>query len=284
MKRFLILFLCIFTTESFASGIASNSASAPCTNTTLETYSGNSNLAADWQPNTIDIRWYNMNTQVTPTNAIANTCTYDGSLAIPQNAPTRTGYTFAGWTVRPEIDFGTLNLSNGLERWGKDGYSNTLRCGHALVSDSSAAVVECSTDSHFAELETNEWQVKYDNAGKTLYGMGSCSKKPGNSHNMSYLTQYKSDYWEPSDEAIKNYNGNDATNTANNCWCKATGYKANTDAIIHGSLFSLGWVYTIANTNGQYTEEACWKQCARMCSYDALYRHNFRTALFLPVN
>jgi len=121
MKRFLILLLMIFSTNSFASGIASNSASAPCTNTTLETYSGNSNLSADWQPNEIQLRWYNNNTLM-DVQSSANTCVYDGTLSVPQTAPTRTGYTFAGWTVRPEMDFGELapggtkNLTNGLER------------------------------------------------------------------------------------------------------------------------------------------------------------------------
>ena len=99
MKKFLILLLLFFTTDSFASGIASNSASAPCTNNTLETYSGNSNLAADWQPNTINLRWYNENEKLTVQQS-AQSCVYDGTLTIPSTPPTRTGYTFAGWKVR----------------------------------------------------------------------------------------------------------------------------------------------------------------------------------------
>ena len=99
MKKFLILLLLFFTTDSFASGIASNSASAPCTNNTLETYSGNSNLAADWQPNTINLRWYNENEKLTVQQS-AQSCVYDGGLTIPSTPPTRTGYTFAGWAVR----------------------------------------------------------------------------------------------------------------------------------------------------------------------------------------
>ena len=99
MKKCLMLFLCLFVGNSFASGIASNAASAPCTNNTLETYSGNSNLSADWQPNTINLRWYNENEKLTVQQS-AQTCTYDGTLTVPQTPPTRTGYTFAGWTIR----------------------------------------------------------------------------------------------------------------------------------------------------------------------------------------
>jgi len=98
MKRLFILFLLLFTTDSFASGIATNAASAPCTNNTLETYSGNSNLAADWQPNEINLSWYNENEKLTVQQS-AQSCTYDGTLTVPQTPPTRTGYTFAGWEV-----------------------------------------------------------------------------------------------------------------------------------------------------------------------------------------
>jgi len=99
MKKILMLFLCLFSTAAFASGIASNSASAPCTNNTLETYSGNSNLAADWQPNTINLSWYNEDEKLTVQQS-AQSCVYDGTLSIPATPPTRTGYTFAGWKVR----------------------------------------------------------------------------------------------------------------------------------------------------------------------------------------
>ena len=91
--------LCLFVGDSFASGIASNAASAPCTNNTLETYSGNSNLSADWQPNTINLTWYNEQEKLTVQQS-AQSCVYDGTLSIPATQPTRVGYTFAGWKVR----------------------------------------------------------------------------------------------------------------------------------------------------------------------------------------
>lgn len=102
MKKVLLLILSLFISPAFASGINANSASAPCTNNTLETYSGNSNLAADWQPNTIQLRWYNENEKLMVQQS-AQTCTYDGTLTVPQTPPTRTGYTFAGWEVKHTI-------------------------------------------------------------------------------------------------------------------------------------------------------------------------------------
>ena len=99
MKKVLLLFLLMFVSPAFASGIGASSASAPCTNNTLETYSGNTNLQADWQPNTINLNWYNGDTKLTVQSS-AQSCVYDGALTIPSTQPTRTGYTFAGWEVR----------------------------------------------------------------------------------------------------------------------------------------------------------------------------------------
>ena len=94
----------------------------------------------------------------------ANTCVYDGALAVPSTAPTRTGYTFAGWTVRPEIDFGTIPRNGrSSERWAKGSsacwYDNT---------GGSASPVGCNTDNTFNELGTEEWKIKYSYGD--LYG------------------------------------------------------------------------------------------------------------------
>ena len=119
MKKVCVLFLLMFSSPVFASGINANSASAPCTNTTLETYSGNTNLAADWQPNEINLRWYNEDQKLTVQSS-AQSCTYDGTLTVPSTQPTRTGYTFAGWEVKYTIPAGYTELeyveSSGTQR------------------------------------------------------------------------------------------------------------------------------------------------------------------------
>lgn len=49
---------------------------------------------ATWTPNTINLTWDSQGgTEIAPT-----TCTYDGSITLPEE-PTKTGYTFGGWTV-----------------------------------------------------------------------------------------------------------------------------------------------------------------------------------------
>lgn len=99
MKRVLLcLFAFIFITDSFANGIGVLDTSAPCTNNTLSNYNGTVNAEIDWQPNTINVTWFDGNTQLDVPDA-AKTCTYDGTLTVPAAPPERLGYTFNGWKV-----------------------------------------------------------------------------------------------------------------------------------------------------------------------------------------
>ena len=255
MKQLFLLFLCIFTTDSFASGIASSANNAPCTNNTLETYSGNSNLAADWQPNTIQIRWYNNNTLM-DVQSSANTCVYDGALAVPSTAPTRIGYTFDGWTVRPEMDFSTIPTNvEGLERWAKSrGYDGEDSCSYDERSH-SAKIVGCESNNTYKELQRYEWKVRYSHG--FLYGMGRCSVISGTA----------------------GQSGNPTTETGKRCWCKATGYIATDANVIKGPSAVLPWIY-----NKSYeTVDDCTQGCPVNCAWRAEYFTDFQTAFYTPV-
>ena len=254
MKKLFVLLFMIFTTASFGSGIASNSASAPCTNNTLETYSGNSNLTADWQPNEINIRWYNNNTLMTVQDA-ANTCTYDDVLNVPSTAPTRVGYTFDGWTVRPEINFATIPTNvNGNERWAI-GWSNNANYCLYDTNTGNAWKVNCNSDSTYTnELQTQEWKVKFSHGN--LYGMAGCSTTSGT-------------YAQP---------GTPTIGTGRYCWCKATGYKATNASVISGSVSALSWGFY----GDRGSAAACAWYCASSCANNAERDLAFRTALFTP--
>ena len=257
MKKFLILLLCLFTTDSLASGIASNSNTAPCTNTTLETYSGNSNLSADWQPNEIKLRWYNNNTLMdVQTNA--NTCTYDDVLNVPSTAPSRVGYTFDGWTVRPEINFATTipKNVNGIERWAIGWSDNANYCFYN--TDTGAAWnVDCNSDATYInELQTHEWKVRYEHGD--LYGMAGCSTTCS--------------VWAAS--------GNPAIGIGQCCWCKATGYKATNTSVVNGPTLALSWVFYL----DVGSSVSCAQRCATLCSAIVARESGFRTALFTPAS
>lgn len=253
MKKLFLLLLLLFTTDSHSSGIASNTNSAPCTNNTLETYSGNSNLSADWQPNEIQLRWYNGNTLL-DVQSSANTCVYDGALTIPQTAPNRTGYTFAGWTVRPEMDFMTIVNEQGTESWGKGVYNNgTDRCWYALGGN-NATSKNCNDDDNYKELQQHEWKALFEHG--VLYGMAGCSTTSG-----SFAQR-----------------GSVPIDSGQYCWCKATGYKPSGSNVINGSLFSLSWVFNIERAS----VVDCAKFCATRCTDYVKHHSAFRTALFAP--
>jgi hypothetical protein len=99
MKRILLFLIAIFFTANvFATGIGANDTTASCDNETLGQTSGTANIEVDWQPNTIAIRWYDGDTQLTVQSS-AQTCVYDDNLYLPNVQPTKTGYTFKGWKV-----------------------------------------------------------------------------------------------------------------------------------------------------------------------------------------
>ncbi|MBQ3785084.1 MAG: InlB B-repeat-containing protein [Alphaproteobacteria bacterium] len=98
MKKFFVALFMLLTIPAFATGVGSGASTADCKYAPLETYSGTSNLQADWEANTIQLHWYNGDTEIT--SGVPTSCTYDGSLIPPSTIPTRTGYTFKGWTVR----------------------------------------------------------------------------------------------------------------------------------------------------------------------------------------
>ena len=252
MKKCLILFLCLFTTDSLASGIASNTNSAPCTNTTLETYSGNSNLAADWQPNEIQLRWYNGNTLL-DVQSSANTCVYDDTLTIPQTAPTRTGYTFAGWTVRPEMDFSTIPTNeNGLERWAKG--SGTGGADGCSYDTNILASQDVDCNSEFDDLQQQEWKARFSFG--ILYGMNRCSVTNGGTTGQIGTPE----------ESLGTY-----------CWCRVTGFKSTNSDIISAPSAKLSWVY-YDDSSGSIV--VCNRWCGIRCAYAAYAVSYFRTALF----
>ena len=201
--------LFVFIPISFADpNIAPDANSADCKNSTLETYSGTSNLTADWEANTIHLRWYNNNTLMR-----SNTCVYDGGLTIP-NAPTRTGYTFTGWRVRPHYDFSTIPVSgNAITARGR-GVEN--KC----FNNNSAGIVSCANDT---ELSNLEWYINFSHG--TVYGMAKCSVT------------------DTADSVPENTYGG-------SCWCKATGYKLNDGDTVYGPSKALPWVLAYNDTYG----------------------------------
>ena len=90
----MVLFM-IFSVPVFATGIgATNGVANPatCDTNVLGTDVGPANLRANFDPEVINLRWYNGNNKINVPTA-SNNCTYDTPISLPAN-PTKPGYKF----------------------------------------------------------------------------------------------------------------------------------------------------------------------------------------------
>jgi hypothetical protein len=180
----------------------------------------------------------------------ANTCVYDGALAVPSTAPMRIGYTFDGWTVRPEMDFSTIPTNlNGTERWSKGLSVTSEYCFYDTTNGSQQRA--CSSDSTFQELQKYEWKVNFEHGD--LYGMAGCS----------------------TDISTLGTSGHPTIGSGSGCWCKATGYKASNTDVISAPSKALSWVF-----ERDYGSSNCGYACSTACAFSAQTNSYFRVALF----
>ena len=247
----------LFSNSAFATDpdiSVNDTGTGMCVYDVLDTYSGTAGFKANWEANNIKLRWYNGNTQL-DVQSNANDCDYNGGLNVPSNTLTRTGYTFSGWTRRPEMDFSTIPTNiNGTEGWSKVYYStSSLICVYKQGSQNSKHVA-CDSDSNFKELQLSEWKAKFSHGD--VYGMSLCSETNGT------FAQ----------------SGIPSTTLGANCWCKATGYKATNANVISRSEFALNWVFERTYPTN------CRGGCPAACALGSMGYSSFRTALFTPIS
>ena len=199
-----------------------------------------------------------------------STCEYDGTIDVA-TAPTRIGYDFAGWTVRPERSFDelkTASYTTGQKRWskGEDLSDHSDYCYTAVNTD-NATHVSCNSDSNFFELQQYEWKV--ESTKGTIYGMAYCSGKTGNNHNWAWGGD--SSDWKATRSELTSASGD-----KQQCWCLATGWVPVNEQTMYASSVPLSWVflYDYGSASG------CSHGCADYCSYDVRRSSGFREALF----
>ena len=260
MKKIVLIFA-LLSLPAFATDIPYTNdsyTSSTCDSGVLQHDSGTVRLRARYEPNTINIRWYNNNTEITPANTAANTCDYDDDLTLPETQLTRTGYTFAGWRVRPQYDFSTLPTNElGTEAYGRGKSSRRICYNENGIGEGSVA---CNMDD-FNYLHNGEWKIVF--SWGTIYGMSMCSSTPA-----SLLGE--------SGHPIESENGA-------YCWCMATGYVPNGESIKYAPI-SVGWVS--ATYAGSICRSVCGGRCAIYNShaYGAGGRYSFLSNLFQSVS
>ena len=236
----------VYSVPSFATNVDSGE-DATCDEDTLESQTGPVRLRAEYQPEVINLNWYDENgNQITVPNA-SNSCTYDTSINLPDN-PTKTGYTFKGWRVVPKFDLSTLDSAingNGRYAHGVDIENNN--------TDSCMCNGDTCTCNTVSDLNQYEWKATFEYG--TVYGETRCSSVSG---------EFTS-------------TGNPTNDNGPHCWCRATKYKPNNDNMMYETIASTPWI-------ADYRQEGV-SSCARNCGYyECAFRVQtnsvFRSAVF----
>ena len=224
----------------------------------METYTGTSNLQANWSANTINITWYNDDAQFA-----SNSCTYGGPLTMPNDIPTKPGYTFAGWRVKQSggngggqqsqnscFDHYSCGLNDDLVSEYNSFDSGLIGFSHGTVS----MVTSCNNTlpNVLSTIETaiSNGTMDWEEATDVLWG--SCDSdaiKPGN-------TSFDS--------------------TGEQCWCKIVDYTPNGGSTCN--ISSSVWVWN--NDLDTISGYNCAEHCSRFCLQYIEAAPVFRRALF----
>ena len=250
------IFSFVFSAPTFAGAVQCDSSlngdCPKCKNSNLQTYSGTSNLQANWSANTIQLHWYNGDTEIQNVPVASQSCTYDDSLTPPSTIPTRTGYTFRGWRVKqfPQCNLSGLDASIGADMdadhiaWqpinGSSGYTVAQVIADGYLS---------GTD-HSSELSNGEWRIIFSYG--TVKGRAKCSNTNGDYATVGTPSNTNGEY----------------------CWCVATSYVPNGGT--QCNIAPPSWVfydYYVSASN-------CANYCASNCAYNVNDSDGFRRAVF----
>ena len=135
-----------------------------CDTDVLNTDTGPVNLRAEFEPEVINLKWYNDGNQITVPTA-SNSCTYDTPINLPTD-PVKPGYKFKGWKLA--YDFSTIDANiRGQTQYSKN--------GNGICRNGNFDIVTC--DESFSDLNNNEWKVIYPHGklyGESLVKDGNC--------------------------------------------------------------------------------------------------------------
>ena len=271
------IFSFVFSAPSFADpDIPSSASSANCRNDPLQTYTGTSNLQADWQPNTIALHWYNGDTEIT--SGVQTSCVYDGTLTPPATIPTKTGYTFKGWRVKSCFASQVCSLTgsavNGLT------YDDSDSTTYGFYSHDGQ---NKSNESTYGLTSTGTWAIK-DTSGGIVKGIASCNStkpnlwdtvKEGKSNGTMTEEQETNTLWGTCNtDTFRPSNTFSSSSSGQYCWCKISSYTPSGGSACN--VASPSRVFDYDERSASY----CAIDCAYGCAYDVMHYPGFRRAVF----
>ena len=286
-----LLVLPILVTPSFATvDISSDANSASCNTGTLNTYTGPTSLQAEWEPNTINVSWYNdtaANGATTPSTT--NTCSYSGALTVPSAPAKKTGYTFAGWRLRvAPFDLTTLDSTIRATSY------EYKAINYGTSSDYNLYTSQTSSGANAAGLNNGEWLANFSYG--TIYGRAYCSSRSGDYYDIEsapYWPSGNSATWAATDAQVMVGRGE-------HCWCQVTGFTPTNGN--RQNVASARWIGFYFDSDGgalcnpaygypseQFYEcvnQHCEDECAYFCANETKYtestdhKYTYLPALF----
>ena len=218
------ILISIFSVSSFADNITTSP--ADCTQPTLATDTGTANLTAEWEANTIGISWYNDGQKITGDANAATQCTYDHTFSLPTQ-PTKTGYTFTGWTVKAAIPAEYTQLEY-LQSTGTQ-YIDTSVVGRTGVSvEASFQLSNLDNGSLFGNRMTGStrfWPAMwYSSKWNSTIATDSYNRAPAIAANTMYTTYFVSNSsgWTFDVNGSRILSGTQTVDNTNNLWMFGT--------------------------------------------------------------
>ena len=234
-----------------------------CVNSNLQTYSGTSNLQANWSANTIQLHWYEDSDATTEMNvaSVSQSCVYDGTLTPPATIPTKTGYTFKGWRVRQASNDCFESSVCGLN--GNTVNGLTYDRDNSIYGYNSHDGQHTHNTSTYGLTSTGTWAVRDTNGG-IIKGTASCNDTAVSDPEYSYCNN----------DTFKPGNTFNTSSSGRYCWCKMSSYTPS-----GGSACNVASPSWVVHYDGE-SASSCASRCAGYCTRNVMADSGFRRAVF----
>lgn len=262
MKKCYVLFLIIVFNSAFAVPDVDDSAvlgnDATCDETSLDITDLSADLHAEWEPNTINLTYYNDDTQY----GDAYSCQYDDFVQIPELQPSKHGYDFAGWQVRTAVQSClsqqyVVAMNNGVPNY------DPQYVKWEPIAQNGYTMAEAFEDENLISgLSAGEWSVIFPNG--ELRGHAVCTNiAPNNLNNLINVdsqTLVLALYGDNGSGIIPYATFNKNDNTGGYCWCAGTDF-GNSCSVTPSS-----WVFGISNSDSMsMSKDECMSECSGIC-------------------
>ena len=257
MKKCYVLFLIIVLNSVFAvpdvdaSAVLGNDAT--CDETSLDITDLSADLHAEWEPNTVNLKYYNDGVQY----GDVYSCEYDDFVQIPPQPQDKHGYVFAGWQVVQSQQQQQCSLNSvwtsGMADEEPDWDSTHMRWKPIDTVNGYTMTDAGMAQENSNDLNPGEWAVLF-NSGE-IKGRALCSTTNGTRATVDTP---------------------DETGGGQYCWCAGTSFEPVTGSTCNVAAPS--WVFRIGNFYGNAA--SCARNCANRCAGDVRKHSVYRRAVF----